>query len=345
MSVGVSIIVSRVRRTAVSLMVTFTLVLVSIVPVGAQAATPTILPAVADPIILQHPNLFPEDIAYDSASDRFFVSSLGEGTVYTVSSSGDLIPFVTEQNTLSSLGLTIDSPNKRLLVANSDLSFLWGNAESLGKAVLVIYDLITGEKLDSVDLTSVGPAGIHIANDVTVDASGNTYITDSFAPVIYKVDQAGHGSVFATDPRFTSSSIGLNGIAYHPDGFLLTTMTDPGKLFKIPLDDPEAVAEVALDAPLAGIDNITLDAQGNLIGVMGCAAPAPRVVTLTSNDHWKTARIVQQAAIESPATGVAIRSDAVYVTYGNACSFIGRQDVNEFPIVRADMEQVTGASG
>lgn len=55
-------------------------------------------------------------------------------------------------------------------------------------ARLVGIDLITGMKTDDIDLSGL-VAGNHFPNDLTFDGQQNTYITDSFANVIYKVQK------------------------------------------------------------------------------------------------------------------------------------------------------------
>ena len=106
------------------------------------------------------------------------------------------------------------------------------------------FDRLTGDPLFYVDLAAAASDGRDFANDVAVDPDGNAYVTNSFTPVIYKVDLNGNVSVFLRDDRFAASPIGLNGIDYNPDGFLLAAVMGQSKLYKIPLDDPASMSEV-----------------------------------------------------------------------------------------------------
>ena len=89
-------------------------------------------------------------------------------------------------------------------------------------------------------------------NGITVDGAGNAYVTDSFSPVIYKIDPAGVATVFLTDDQFTGAGINLNGIVYHPKGFLLAVKKNSGALYRIPLDDPRRFARVDVAATFVG---------------------------------------------------------------------------------------------
>jgi hypothetical protein len=53
-------------------------------------------------------------------------------------------------------------------------------------------------------------------NDAALDRQGNTYVSNSFSPVIYKVDREGNASVFFQDAGFNlpSGEFGFNGIQY-----------------------------------------------------------------------------------------------------------------------------------
>ena len=61
-----------------------------------------------------------------------------------------------------------------------------------GQAMLGVYDLSTGNRIEMIDLASTiegAPADMgHFANDVAVAADGTAYVTDTFAGVIYRVD-------------------------------------------------------------------------------------------------------------------------------------------------------------
>lgn len=75
------------------------------------------------------------------------------------------------------------------------------------------------------------------AEDVTVDAEGNAYVTDVKGSKIWKVGVNEELLSTIRSPLFTSKEwyknlFTLNGIIYHPEGYLLVIHTMSGNLFK-----------------------------------------------------------------------------------------------------------------
>lgn len=78
------------------------------------------------------------------------------------------------------------------------------------------------------------------ADDVSVDAHGNAYVTDAKGSKVWKVDVNGELVSTIESPLFTprgwyNNLVALNGIVYHPDGFLIVIHTFSGLLYKIDL--------------------------------------------------------------------------------------------------------------
>lgn len=89
------------------------------------------------------------------------------------------------------------------------------------------------------------------ADDVAVDAQGNAYVTDAKASKIWKVDVNGKlvstiKSPLFTPPGWYNNLIALNGIVYHPDGFLIVIHTFSGFLYKIDLTDGDDSSKVTV---------------------------------------------------------------------------------------------------
>lgn len=314
-----------------------------IVLIAALAGVPLALAqdgALPDRIDVAREGFFPEGIEYDAAGERFLLGSLAEGTIFAVTDDGTIAPFIEDTDLLSTVGIHIDVAGGRLLVPNVDRGVLSG-AEPQGPAIsLLAYDIESGERLFFTDLSTFDPEAGHFANDVTVDPDGNAYVTDSFSPVIYKVDPEGEASIFLQNDAFASEQFGLNGIDYHPDGYLLVAKADEGALFKVPLDDPEAFSRVELDAPVSGADGIVLRPDGAL-AVVG----QPQSVFLVrSEDDWATASIVETASLEQPATTAAIREGEVYAIFAQLSAMGSDDPPDVFPIVRVPFEDSGAAA-
>jgi sugar lactone lactonase YvrE len=276
-------------------------------PAFAQDATPeTTAPDGAGlQVVIDVQGIQPEGVEYDAAGGRFLFGSLSEGTIRQVTDDGMVSTFVEDPDLTSTVGIHIDQTNHRLLVSNSDASVFQDQAAA-GKAWLMAYDLDSAERLFAVDLAAVATTGRNFANDVTVDAEGNAYVTNSFSPIIYKVDLDGNASVFAQDDRFTAPNVGLNGIEFNPDGYLIASVTGAQKLYKIPLTDPTNITEVALDEPF-GADGIALGPDGVLFAVATLGDGSQEVLALISDDDWASAQIAARTPTSGGATTLALR--------------------------------------
>lgn len=78
------------------------------------------------------------------------------------------------------------------------------------------------------------------ADDVAVDAEGTAYVSDAKGSKIWKVGVEGKEVSIIRHPLFIAKEwyknlVGLNGIVYHPDGFLIVIHTFSGNLLKIDL--------------------------------------------------------------------------------------------------------------
>lgn len=239
-------------------------------------------------------SLHPEGIAWDPIRRAFLVSSIRHGTVSVVRPDGQVRTLVSDPRMVSTFGLRVDARRGRLLVVYADMGLgVRSSPETEGvQSGVGVYDLRTGRPLHLVDL-SIGP-GKHTANDLALDRSGTGYVTDPSSDTLYRVTPDGHGSVFARDPRFASPTIGLNGIVWHPAGFLLTSRYDDGGLFRIPVQAPAKVSAVRLPSR-AGTDGLLLHRDGSLAAVTNtlAARSTDAVTTFRSSDGWRSARLVR----------------------------------------------------
>jgi sugar lactone lactonase YvrE len=163
-------------------------------------------------------------------------------------------------------------------------------ASTQGKlAGVATYDSQTGKAKDYYDLGLLSD-GAHFANDIALDAEGNAYVTDSFAPIIYRITPSGEASIFARNELFKKGDgFNLNGIAWHHDGYLLVGKYNTGEIYRVDVRDPSRVEQVAIPEALVGADGFHLVDDHHLVVVQNNGAD--RTVELTSTDGWKTAQI------------------------------------------------------
>jgi sugar lactone lactonase YvrE len=328
------------RITGILLIVTLMLVLL-----------PTIV-AQDDPlpdlVLAERKNFFPEGIEWDAENEHFLLGSMTEGTVFALQDDGTLTPFVEDTDLLGSGGIQVDAERDRLLVINTNPAVL-SDPEEMGFGALGIYDLNTGERLQYVDLTDLLTEGKHSPNDVAVDADGNAYVTETLAPMLYKVDLEGNASVFLKDDRLNLEMIGLlpfpiglNGIVYHPDGYLLVAHLGSGSLIKVPLDDPDNLTIVQLDEPF-GADGMVLRPDGELVASAYTfdaeGNPQNDVIVVRSNDDWISASIVDRVNVsDNPPATLALRDDAVYGIATHIMAMLSGQDVEAYEVYRISFE-------
>ena len=280
-----------------------------------EAPAPAAAPAApkGKTIVAERGGFIPEGVEYDQANKRFLTGSLAEGSIFEIHEDGRVTPFITDPALVSSVGIEVDEPRDRLLVANSDrAAFQPGN---VGQAKLGVYSLTSGERLAMVDLAAVigtpNDPPQYFANDLTADGDGNVYVTDTFTNVIYKVTPAYEASVFH---RFTGMPEGarLNGIVYHAGGYLLVVAE--ANLYKVPLADPAATTQVMVAEPVPGQDGVVWAADGRLV-VVSNSADAPRVVALTTTDDWATAQRAGVATVSGQATTAAAVGDDIWAVH------------------------------
>ncbi|MBN2305405.1 MAG: SMP-30/gluconolactonase/LRE family protein [Anaerolineae bacterium] len=278
-------------------------------------------------VLAQRADYFPEGVDWDPLNERFLTGSIAEGGVFTVADDGTVERLADQVEDLSSIGIHVDADDARVLVALTDVV-------DADIAALGAYDLHTGEELFVVDLTDLYD-GRHFANDVTVDDEGNAYVTDSFSPVIYKVTPDGSGEIFLQSDEFDVTGFALNGIDYHPDGYLLAAVAGKAALYRVPLDDPAALTPVKLSPPVS-MDGMVLGEDGYLYAVSGNR----EVVVIASEDDWTSADVIARESADgmnSPTT-LALRDGAAYVIHAHFNAMQSNRITEAFEIVRFDFD-------
>lgn len=234
------------------------------------------------------PDSYPEGIAYDSIQHTYYVSSARTGTIGKVSPQGAYQPLHVDSTVKSTYGMKIHPDGKRLFVCVSDANYSRYTSPDTRKkmARLISIDLATGKRLSDIDLSDLIP-GEHFANDLTFDNDGNAYITDSYAHAVYRVSPDGRASVFSKSPLFVTEGIGLNGIVFHPDGYLIADNSNTGQLYKIDIKDPTNVQKIKTEQYFLGADGLVLDDPNHLTVVVN--GGNDKIYKLETDDNWQSA--------------------------------------------------------
>ena len=290
-------------------------------------------------VTVNQTGLYPEGIEFYEKGKFFLLSSLTQGTIGQIRDDNGYKAYIEDEDFVSTIGIHIDDYRDRLLICNSN-----PNAGDL--AELIVYQLPNRQELFSINLGDLfAPDAPHFANDVVTDEYGNAYVTDSFSPYIYKIDSEGNAEVLLYDENFATGagSFGFNGIEYHPDGYLVLAFSATNSLYKVPLDEPEAIEEIEIDTELAGPDGITFSKDyETLVVVNNAGGVAPgKVLALEGEDDWVRAEVEDEFMTGStfPTTAVQ-RQDAFYVLYAylNVLFTPGTEPQEEYQIQQVNFE-------
>jgi quercetin dioxygenase-like cupin family protein len=288
-------------------------------PIMELTAAPRVqLKSGANPLRIASPALYPETLAVNAQSNQFLVGSFSEGAVYEVGLDGKAKKLVADPRLTSILGIAVDPRAGRLLVTNSDLGAGLRRSRRGPKkeAGVGVYELASGRALEYVDLGGLLPEAEHLINGITLDSQGNAYVTDSLSPVIYKVEPGGKASVFLQSEEFKGAGINLNGIVFHPKGFLLVVKKSSGALYRIPLADPQRFARVQLPTTFVGGDGLQLvgDEQLVLVANQTPAAALRAAFVLASSDDWASAKLIETRDLgDVYPTSCTVRDGKLYV--------------------------------
>ncbi|GAA4339324.1 hypothetical protein [Flaviaesturariibacter amylovorans] len=258
------------------------------------------------------PDLYPEGIAYDGAANVYYVSSARTGAIGRVTPDGAYTVLHADSTLKSTYGMKIHPDGKRLFVCAADANYSRFTAPDTRYKMsrLISIDLTSGRRLSDVDLSNLFP-GKHFANDLTFDDKGNIFLTDSYGDAIIKVDAAGKPSVFSKHKLFETVGIGLNGIVWHPGGFLLVSSTAHGVIFKVDVNNPDNVTKVKSDMYSVNGDGLLLKDPNNLILVVN--GGADKIFRMTTDDNWASAKLTGTTFLTDrfthPSTATAAGDD------------------------------------
>ncbi|HFZ1424710.1 SMP-30/gluconolactonase/LRE family protein [Serratia sp. 21NM0010] len=303
---------------------------------------------------------YPEGIAWNARAGAFLVSSLRGGQLGLVYPDGRYRRFSTGSGLITTSGMLVDAERNRVLVCNEDVGVSLNSASGTRNRVAQVleFNLDTGALQQTYDLSSLS-RGPTLANDLALDAQGNIYVTDSFQPQIYKIDRATRQvSILVRSARLMPADAPaaaqgtqpyLNGIVYHPDGYLIAADYTRGLLWKVTLENAPAVSEIRLPQQLKGPDGLRLKNAHELVIVQSFpgrkGGMSGNVTLLASSDGWASAHL---AAVATPPgldgpTGAALRDGEVWVVnsrYPRLFADVAQAERNRtFSIVRVALER------
>jgi len=268
--------------------------------------------------------LYPESIDYDEQNKRFLIGSFNLGEAYILSPEGKLSHFINDFKLVGVTGVYTDEANNRYIVLSGDagISEKSGvNGSTAGSVSYVgIYNADSGALIKGVDLKPLVPNAGVFPDDLTVDSAGNIYITDAFSPYLYKITKDYSTSIFATSSLFSApaGSFGLNGIVYHPSGYLIVTNLYTNKLYKVSISSNPEITEIGgLNQAIKSPDGIELNGNNELLVVENGLGDGNGIVhRIRTTDNWSTATLSGQFLVGKEDFPTSV------TTVGNKSSFV-----------------------
>ncbi|XP_062211014.1 uncharacterized protein LOC133912347 [Phragmites australis] len=277
----------------------------------AAAAAVAFLEGTAGGVSYEGESWFHECAKWDAEGGRFLASTFFGGGVAEVRTGEEAERVVVADPDAAgrvALGLAIDAPRRRVLVVYAD------RPPRFGYAALGAYELGSWRRLFLTRLEAPGESTF--ADDVAADEDGNAYVTDARGSKIWKVSPGGEllgvikNATFVQRPGPLNNFVGLNGIVYHPNGYLLIVHTSGGDLFKV---DPktETVHVVKVQGSLKRGDGLELLSPTRL----AVAGMPSRLVE--SSDDWETASVTGRyvGPIHRIGASVTVKDGDVYVNH------------------------------
>ena len=263
---------------------------------------------VAKPVAaLPRRELLAEDLAFEAASGRWFVSSVHRRRIL-VKAPGRPWRTFAERGLSGVLALGVDAPRRRLWAAWAGLPQVEGlTAAEAGRTGLVAFDLDSGREVARVVLDEEG----HALGDLAVGPDGTVYAADGRGGGLYRLRPGGDRLEALAPPgtfRSPQTPVWLDGALLVPDysrGLAL-----------LPL---EGGAPLWLPAPpgvdLRGLDGLAADGD-RIYAVQNGAAPN-RILALRLAEDRRSVASVEVLLRLPEATHLLLRDGRLWILADN----------------------------
>jgi len=214
---------------------------------------------------LAEDDLFPEGIAYDPVTGKFFIGSIAKRKIVAVDQAGLADIFAAEkQDGLGSVtGMTVDAKRRVLWVNSAVSDRLAGPGDIPGWSAVFKYDLGTRKLMRKY---SPDPeTGPHLFNDLVLNENGDVFITDSPQGAIYAIRaEKDELELWLKAERMSYP----NGITLSADGRYLFVAQGEGISVINTSTRSRSLLSVPDDMTLTGIDGLYFF-ENSLIAIQG----------------------------------------------------------------------------
>ncbi len=151
-----------------------------------------------------------EGLAWRESTGDLFVGDVHQRCIWRIGADGRLVPFSQSEALYGVFGLVVDEARDALWAATSSLPEIAGYSDAIrGRAALAEISLKTGELRRLIPIPDDGRE--HVLGDLTLAPDGTVYLTDSVAPIIWRLlPDATELEIFCESTTFASlQGIGL----------------------------------------------------------------------------------------------------------------------------------------
>lgn len=259
--------------------------------------------------------LIPESVAYDPATQTFYLSSVHKRKILSIDKKGEVREFATAQRDglWSVMGMKVDGVRRALWVCVTAHPQMENyREEEQGMSGIFKYDLRNGKLVKKYLLPNRPKA--HWLGDLIVNSRGDLFATDSVSPAVYTIPRRSDElELFMEDEEFASPQ----GLALSADEKHLFMADYTKGVFVIDLQNKRAlVLTPSRNSTLLGIDGLYFH-KGSLIAIQNGVNPH-RVIRLSLN---RQANAVERFEVieannplfDEPTLGVLIEDMFYYV--------------------------------
>ena len=252
--------------------------------------------------------LIPEDIDYDPATRRFYVSSVLKQEVLSFDPAGHSAVFVHAPDALPMMALKIDAKRRRLWIAEVGLNgFLSIPKEKWKNSVLLVYDIDSGRLVHRIP----GPTNATLG-DMVLTLKGDALVSDNDGG-IYLV----HGDTWRTERLDSGEFISPQTAAISADGHIAYI---PDYLRGIAILDLRTKSVTWIDSgghALNGIDGLYLSGR-TLLATQNGSSPE-RVVRFDLNESKsgiESETVIERSTptLGDPTHGVLLNGFFYYIS-------------------------------
>lgn len=252
-----------------------------------------------------------EDITYHEGLDRFFLTDVHNGTIYSVGKEGQdpRLEFnLKEMGFWSALGSAFDPHEENTLWVSSSMMNVFSEyVDSLnGKSVVLKLDVSTNELLASYDLP-----GNHVLGELIFSSSGDLYISDSIEPYIYSIKKGGTDiEEFVTDQRWMN----LQGLDIDEENNRLFISDYITGSYQVDLASKEVQPLYKDNELLSGTDGVSLF-NDKLILLQNGTTPKRIGMLSLQNGQGSTLEFLDQALpfLNEPTMGTFVGNEFYFI--------------------------------